>query len=180
MKNTKIKKNLFLCIFFICSFCVFSLPAGYGTVKLGMSVEEVKTELKKNSDFGYRGDRDVSLLPSTKETIIETDASKNPYSFFSRCWFQFIDGKLFSITLNLNKEKLDYFGIYSSLAKKYGTPAEINPSLAKWSDSKTIMSLEKPLTLKYIDAQKLKALEEKSGVQKTYEEKTVEDFLDSL
>ena len=166
MKNTEIKKNLFLCIFFICSFCVFSLPAGYGTVKLGMSVEEVKTELKKNSDFGYRGDRDVSLLPSTKETIIETDASKNPYSFFSRCWFQFIDGKLFSITLNLNKEKLDYFGIYSSLAK--------------WSDSKTIMSLEKPLTLKYIDAQKLKALEEKSGVQKTYEEKTVEDFLDSL
>ena len=26
----------------------------------------------------------------------------------------------------------------------------------------------------------VKALEEKSGVQKTYEEKTVEDFLDSL
>ena len=88
--------------FFSCAALCSALPKGYGSIELGMSVDEVKSELKKNTDFGYRGDKDVSLSPKTKQVLIETDASKNAYSFFTRCWFQFVDDKLFSITLNLN------------------------------------------------------------------------------
>ena len=55
----------FAVAFFLCGvFAAFSqskdLPTGYGGVTLGMSIEETKEVLKKNTDFGYHGDRDVS------------------------------------------------------------------------------------------------------------------------
>ena len=53
--------------FFSCAALCSALPKGYGSIELGMSVDEVKSELKKNTDFGYRGDRDVSLSPKTKQ-----------------------------------------------------------------------------------------------------------------
>lgn len=145
-----------------------------------MTVDEVKAELKKNSDFGYRGDKDVNLLPSTKQTIIETDSSKNPYSFFSHSYFQFMNNRLFSITLELNQEKVDYFSVFSALSKKYGNPSTINPKIASWENTEILMSLEKPLTLKYVDNKVLKEINDKSNVQNTIEEKLTEEFLNSL
>ncbi len=145
-----------------------------------MSVEEVKEELKKNPDFAYRGDRDVSLSPQTKQVLIETDSSRFEGSFFTRCWFQFADDKLFSITLNLNEKRLDHISVFESLAKKYGAPDSINPKRSAWEDDSVIMSLERPLTLKYIDNKKFKEMLEESGVQKTFEEKTAQEFLDNL
>ena len=40
-----------------------SLPNGYAGIKLGMSMDAVKEALQKDGQFGYRGERDVSLLP---------------------------------------------------------------------------------------------------------------------
>ena len=171
---------LFCGIFFaVSSFCA-ALPQGYGSIKLGMSVEEVKAELKKNPDFGYRGDRDVSLSPQTKQVLIETDASKTGWSFFTRCWFQFVDDRLFSITLNLNEKKLDHVSVFETLSKKYGNPSSINPRRSAWEDQSVLMSLERPLTLKYLDNAKFKEMLSQSGVEKTVEEKSKEDFLESL
>ena len=141
---------------------------------------EVKSELKKNTDFGYRGDRDVSLSPKTKQVLIETDASKNVYSFFTRCWFQFVDDKLFSITLNLNEKKIDHASIFTSLSKKYGNPSSISPKRSAWQDDSIIMSLERPLTLKYIDNAKFQKMLDEGNVQKTIEEKSKDEFLESL
>ena len=174
------KKNLLAAFLIFLPLCIFALPFGYGSIKLGMSVDEVKSELKKNSDFGYRGDRDVTLSPKTKQVLIETDASRNPYSFFTRCWFQFVDEKLFSITLNLNSKKIDHFSIFSTLSEKYGNPTTISPQRSSWEDSSVIMALEKPLTLKYIDAKAFKNIQDGSSVQKTVEEKAAEDFLSGL
>ena len=39
-----------------------------------MSLDATKSALKSNSDFGYNGDRDVSLLPGENRVLIETDA----------------------------------------------------------------------------------------------------------
>ena len=39
-----------------------------------MTVDEVKAALKKNPQFGYRGDRDFSLLPGTNRVLIETES----------------------------------------------------------------------------------------------------------
>ena len=40
-----------------------------------MTFEDTKIALLKDSDFGYHGERDVSLIPGTKKTLIETDAN---------------------------------------------------------------------------------------------------------
>ena len=62
------------------------LSRGYGGVELGMTVEQTKAKLKENSDFGYTGDRDVSLLPGENRTLIETDAvSGHSFGFLERC-----------------------------------------------------------------------------------------------
>lgn len=157
-----------------------SLPDGFSTVKLGMSVDSVKDALKKDSQFGFRGDRDVSLAPVTKETIIETDSRYAPWSFLERCWFQFEEEKLYVITINIDQKKLDHYSVFSSLCKKYGNPDEISPQKAVWQNDSVIMSLERPLTLKYIDAQAFKKKMDKASVDKTYAEKSAEEFLGGL
>ena len=77
---------IIVALFFISSF-VFceDLPLGYKNIRLGQSFEEVRSILEKDSSFGFRGDRDVSLLPTEERVLIETSGS----SFFERCWFQF-------------------------------------------------------------------------------------------
>ncbi|MDE6350551.1 MAG: hypothetical protein K2K67_06090, partial [Treponemataceae bacterium] len=83
-----------------------ALPDGIGGIALGMSLDEVKAALKKNHEFGYRGDRDVSFSPprdGRKQPLIETDGRFASFSYFERCWFQFDEeNKLYIITVNLN------------------------------------------------------------------------------
>ena len=174
--------NLFLSM-------LFALPPGYDGINLGMSVDEVKSELKKHTEFGYRGDRDVSLSPSVGnkkngekvyDVLIETDASLAPVSFFDRCWFQFTDGKLSTITLNLNREKVDHYSVFQTLCEKYGNPQEISPQKSVWSDSNVQMSLERPLVLKYVDKKVLDAKKDASTVEKTTGEQMRDAFLERL
>ncbi|WP_407425111.1 hypothetical protein [Treponema sp.] len=169
----------FAAVFFI-NFLAFSLPNGYSAAKLGMSVDSLKEALKKDHQFGYRGDRDVSLSPSDGQFIIETDATQSGYSFLERCWFQFADEKLYIITLNLDRSKIDHYSIFSKLCEKYGNPDELSPKKSVWKDGNVIMSLEKPLTLKYVDAKVFDSKKDSSNVQKTTAENARDEFLDSL
>ena len=100
------KKNLILVVLFLVSSVVFceELPLGYKNIRLGQSFEEVRAILEKDSSFGFRGDRDVSLLPTEERVLIETSGS----SFFDRCWFQFYENKLYTLILNINVERMDY------------------------------------------------------------------------
>ena len=180
MKNLK---KLFCSTFLLFLFSILvaeSLPSGYENIQLGMSVDSAKEELKKNLDFGYRGDRDVSLLPGENRTLIETNAAKVPSSYFTRCFFQFYKEKLCVITINLNQQKMDYFSVFTALNKKYGEPVEFSPNRCLWQDSSVQLALEKPLTLKYTDLAVRKELEDKSFVEDSTEEKLASEFLDSL
>ena len=124
---------LIFSLFLICSlYAKDSIPNGYGGVELGMSLSQTKKALKQNMDFGYHGDRDVSLLPGENRALIETDASRYGYSFLERCWFQFYQDKLYIITVNINQEKMDHYSIFSTLCKKYGDPVSLNPEKAVW------------------------------------------------
>ena len=175
------KKKLFAFVFFLgIAGTLFAIPNGYGKIKLGMSVDAVKDALKSERGFGYRGDRDVSLVPSTQQTLIETDGSAAAYSFFERCWFQFDDDKLTAITINLNRAKIDYYSVFSSLCEKYGNPNSISPEKSVWSDDSVIMSLEKPLSLKYIDAEAFNEKLEDAETQKTVSEQLRDEFLEGL
>lgn len=174
------KKLFFLSTFLIFSIFAFSqnLPKGYGGVELGMSVTQTKKKLKENSDFGYNGDRDVSLLPGENKILIETEAF--PDTFLERCWFQFFEDKLYSITINVNLEKMDYYSIFSTLCKKYGNPVSVNPEKSVWKNNSVQMSLERPLTLKYLDLKVFEKLQNQSTVGPSATEITREMFLESL
>jgi len=157
------------------------IPDGYGEVKLGMSLDSAKKALKKNSDFGYHGERDVSLLPGENRILIETDADKGLGSnFLNRCWFQFADDSLYIIIINVNTQKMDYYSIFTTLCDKYGNPDSLNPEKAVWKNDDVTMSLEKPLTLKYVDNKKFNELQNKANVKPGPVERTREQFLEGL
>lgn len=171
---------IFSAVFSFC-FAEKTVPDGYGGIQLGMTVEQVKKALKDNTDFGYHGDRDVSLLPGENRVLIETDATTYAgYSFLERCWFQFYNDKLYIITINVNKEKMDHFSIFDSLCKKYGMPDSVNPEKSVWNGSNVTMSLERPLTLKYVDQKTFESLQYKSKVGPNGREMTRDMFLEGL
>lgn len=183
--NTFFKYHALLCVllavFIAQIFCEDSLPTGYKDIHFGMSVDAVKDALKADASFGYRGDRDVSLSKSENQTLIETDAERYaPNSFLTRCWFQFYDDELCTITLNLRRSKIDYHAIFSTLTEKYGEPSSLSPNRAEWRDDNVIMSLEKPLTLKYVDKQVFDERQSSSRASKSVDEQSKEDFLEGL
>lgn len=153
-----------------------ALPGGYGSVVLGMSVDTAKNALQEDPAYGYRGDRDVSLLPGENRVLISTTG----VLFFDECWFQFDKDRLYIITLNLNEEQVDYASVFKSLCNKYGQPDSLSPKKSEWRDGAVIMSLERPLTLKYTDERVFQELQESSNVEFTKEERTRQSFLESL
>ncbi len=178
-----VKRILFCILFAVINISIFAndLPDGYGNVHLGMSLKETKTQLLKNSDFGYSGDRDVSLLPGDARILIETNATGGRGSpFLTQCWFQFYNEQLYIITININPQKTDYYSMFTTLCNKYGQPQELDPQKAVWKNDTITMQLEKPLSVKYIDNETFDILKTASTVEKSFEEKNAQSFLDEF
>lgn len=176
-----LNRKVFAClVMFVLAWSVLAadgaLPGGYGSVVLGMSVDSAKNALKEDPAYGYRGDRDVSLLPGEDRVLISTAG----VLFFGECWFQFDKDRLYIITLNLNPEQVDYASVFKSLCNKYGQPDSLSPKKSEWRDGSVIMSLERPLTLKYTDEKVFQELQDSSNVELTKEEQTRQNFLESL
>ena len=176
-------KSRFLFILILCITFSFisaetsSIPKGYRKVSLGMTLSEVKDALFRDKIFGYRGDSDVSLLPSDyKQTIIESQGD----SFILESWFLFNEDKLYNMAININPEKMDYASVFKTLCKKYGQPDSLNPEKAMWKDSDVQMSLERPLTIKYIDLKVNEKLLSQANAKESAEEILRDDFLNSL
>lgn len=184
MSLFKLKRNILVLFFLTSSFLIFAyspLPFGYSNIKLGMTLSETKTELLKNTEFGYKGDRDVSLMPGDAKVLIETDASKlNNSSFLTQCWFQFYSEQLYIITLNINTDKVDYYSMFTTLSNKYGAPDSLDPQKATWSNDEVTITLEKPLQIKYIDNEVFDMLKNYSTIEKSAEEKNIQAFLDQF
>lgn len=181
MNSKKKSLMIFSLVFSLFLLTAEDLPHGYKNIMLGMSLEETKENLVKNPDFGYHGDRDVSLIPGSSKTLIETDAQKGLGSnFLTRCWFQFTFNELYIITININQEKMDYYSVFTTLQNKYGKPTSFSPQAATWKNDEVTMSLEKPLTLKYIDNKLFEETQNYSNIQASPAEVTREMFLDEL
>lgn len=153
-----------------------SLPSDFRGIKLGMGMEEVQALLQKDSIFHYRGPEDVSLLPTKNQSLVEATGS----SFVQRAFFQFQDGKLWVIILMLNPDKIDHFSIYSSLSAKYGDPGIMGPREARWEDKSVRISLERPLTLRYMDLKVFQGIQEGGLAKEGIEEIERQDFLGGL
>ena len=172
------KKFLILVVVFLVSSFIFceELPLGYKNIQLGQSFEEVRSILEKDSSFGFRGDRDVSLLPTEERVLIETSGS----SFFDRCWFQFYENKLYSLILNIDVERMDYYSMFKTFTLKYGEPTSLNPSKSEWENDVVVISLEKPLTVKYLDVKVFNELQDISEKASSTEEYLRKRFLESF
>ncbi|MBO4759100.1 MAG: hypothetical protein J5505_03480 [Spirochaetaceae bacterium] len=152
------------------------LPVAYRDISLGMPIDDVKKMLQADSLYGYRGERDVSLLPTQNRVLIESEG----LSFLNRSWFQFYKDKLYTMTFKLDSDRVDFYSVFKSLQDKYGEPTSLDPEKIVWKDDRVTLSLERPLVLKFIDTQVFAEIQNTSKVNKSTEELTRKGFLESL
>jgi hypothetical protein len=151
-------------------------PMGFRTVSLGMSVDQVKEALRKDALYRYRGDPDVSFLPLSGENLIECEGS----SYLSRAYFQFAGGKLYVLILVLDQRKLDHYSMFTAFTAKYGEPAAFNPTEAVWQSEAVRFSLERPLTVKYIDRRVFEEQVARGAAQQDLEQLSRERFIEQF
>lgn len=152
------------------------LPGGYGTIELGMSIDVVEEQLFSDPNFSYRGTPDVTMLPQDNRQVIDCDG----LMYVERGYFQFNDDKLYLITMVLDEEYVDHYSIYTAFKKKYGEPLFLDPSKTVWQDERVEISLERPLSIKYIDREVFQRLQEESSAEKSIEALLRQDFIDSF
>lgn len=150
-----------------------ALPKSYRGIELGMPVDRVKELLVADELFGYRGDPDVSILASASQSLIECVGP----SFIKRAFFQFYEGKLFSMIFMLNEAKADHYSVFTSLQAKYGKPSSVDPATINWNDGTVSLSLERPLTVKYLDVAAFDAIKGKAKAKTSEEELSLRGFL---
>jgi hypothetical protein len=152
------------------------LPTAFSTIELGMNVETVKERLRKDPNFFYRGDPDVTLTPARQQELIEVEGTL----YVERAFFQFEDEELYIIILQLNRERLDYFTMYTDLEAKYGEPAVFEPSQVVWESDEVRMSLEKPLTVKYVAQPVFEELVASGEMERSQRDISREEFLEQF
>ncbi len=155
--------------------CV-SIPGGYRSILLGLPFHRVKENLQREGTFDFRGEPDVSMQNKLGNTLISCRGG----SFINHGFFQFKDEKLYLITLQLNPEKLDFYTLQSDFNKKYGSPVTLSPRGMVWEDEKTRLSLEYPLTVKYMDLALFKSILDEGRQHKSFEEIARNQFLEDF
>jgi hypothetical protein len=153
-----------------------ALPLGFRGITVGMGLEQVKQALKADPLFRYRGDPDVSFLPQTSQYLIECEGN----SYLRRAYFQFADSRLFIMILVLDTQRLDFYSIFSALSAKYGQPESLSPQEVVWQSDPVRFSLERPLTVKYIDNKTFAALLSRGGAQKDLDQLSREKFIEQF
>jgi hypothetical protein len=152
------------------------LPRSFRDLFLGMGLEELKEALAADSYFYFRGDRDVSLLPNRGQTLIDTTG----FSFIRRAYFQLKDGEVFIMAFTLDPGMVDHYSVFTSFVKKYGEPQSLDPKQAVWSSETTRVSIERPLTVKYIDLGVFNEFINESELKASSEVYLREEFLNSF
>ena len=153
-----------------------ALPRRFREITLGMKLDNLKDALIKDKLFDFRGDRDVSFLPIRDQTLVETTGS----SFVRRAFFQLRDGELFVMAFSLNTLLTDHYSVFTSLVQKYGQPSYLNPQEAVWETGDTRVTLERPLTVKYIDKKVFDDIISESAVIESRQVRLRQEFLNEF
>ncbi|MDR2144628.1 MAG: hypothetical protein LBP29_09695 [Treponema sp.] len=152
------------------------LPRAFRQLRLGMSLDELKEALAVDGLFVFRGDRDVSFLPVKEENLVETTG----LSFIRRAFFQLRDGKVFIMAFSLDPDMVDHYSVFTTLRKKYGDPGSLNPGQAVWESGETRVSIERPLTVKYIDMEVFNRIIGESKAEESSQVFLRQGFLDEF
>ena len=140
---------------------------------LGMSLDNLKSALIEDQLFRFRGDRDVSFLPIREETLVETTGA----SFIRRAHFQLNDEAVYIMSFSLDTRLIDHYSVFTTFIRRYGEPILLNPSEAVWENDEVRVSIERPLTVKYIDTVVFSRLTEESRAIESREMLRREEFL---
>ncbi|MDR1617942.1 MAG: hypothetical protein LBS06_02695 [Treponema sp.] len=152
------------------------LPRSYRETSLGMSLEDLKAGLARDEIINFRGDRDVSFLPSREQTLVETAG----FSFIRRAFFQLRDGKVFIMAYALNTRLVDHYSVFTVFTEKYGEPAWLDPKQAVWENEDTRIAIERPLTVKYIDKTVFSGIVNESALIESAGIRRRQEFLDDF
>ncbi len=152
------------------------LPQGYRAFNIGMSLQEVKAALLEDSYFDYRGDPDVSIRERESRSLVSAAGR----GLMDQGFFQFQEDALYLIILQFNQSKIDFFTLSQRLIAKYGPPLTLSPQGMIWENDRVRLSLEYPLTLKYVSLPVfMEGMEESrqiEGFEETTRQKFLEDF----
>jgi hypothetical protein len=152
------------------------LPREFRGLRLGMSLEELKTALEEDGLFSFRGDRDVSFLPDPRQSLVETTG----LSFIKRAFFQLHGGALFIMAFSMNTDIVDYYSIFTALREKYGEPGDLSPRRSVWENGAVRLALERPLTVKYIDLEVFNEILGASAMEDAHELLRRQEFIDAF
>jgi hypothetical protein len=141
-----------------------------------MSLDELKEALASDGLFAFRGDSDVSFLPVKEENLVETTG----LSFIRRAFFQLRDGRVFIMAFSLDPDTVDHYSVFTTLREKYGDPGSLNPSQAVWENGQTRVSIERPLTVKYIDMEVFSRIVDASNAEESSRVFLRQRFLDEF
>ena len=149
------------------------VPRQFREFSLGMGLEELKSVLAQDRLFHFRGDRDVSFLPIRQETIVETTGP----SFVRRAFFQLSGESVYIMSFTLDPRLVDHYSVFTSFVRRYGEPVSLNPGESVWESEGSRVSIERPLTVKYVDKNVFNRLVEESRSQENRQMIRREDFL---
>ena len=142
-------------------------------LSLGMGLDDLKTALINDQLFHFRGDRDVSFLPIREETLVETTGS----SFIRRAHFQLTDDEVYIMSFVINTRLIDHYSVFTAFLSRYGEPFSLDPHEAIWETDEVRVSIERPLTVKYLDKIVFERLTEESRTVDSLEMLRREEFL---
>jgi len=149
------------------------VPRKFRELYLGMPLDALKDALVKDNLFVFRGDRDVSFLPIREQTLLETTG----LSYVRRAYFQLDGGAVYIMSFSLDTRLMDHYSVFTSFLKKYGEPKILSPGEAVWESDDSRVSIERPLTVKYIDKTVFNRLVEESRTRESREMLQREEFL---
>jgi hypothetical protein len=152
------------------------LPRQFREISLGMGLDNLKDALLKDKLFNFRGDRDISFIPAREESLVETTGS----SFVRRAFFQLRDGVLFIMSFTLDPGLIDHYSMFTNLVEKYGQPSYLDPKEAVWETEDTRITLERPLTIKYIDKKVMNDIISESALIQSRRVRERQEFLDEF
>jgi hypothetical protein len=152
------------------------LPNKFREFTLGMNIDELKAALLNDDYFNFRGDRDVSFLPVREESLVETTGSL----FVRRAFFQLRDGQVFIMSFALNTAIIDHYSVFMQFVEKYGQPSSLDPRSAIWETDEIRISIERPLTVKYIDKIVFDDIVNESGLIESGQVRLRQDFINEF
>lgn len=151
-----------------------AISNGFEVFKMGMNRKTVQDKLYQSKLFYYQGEPEVTMTKNPAETLLNCQGR----GIVKKGTFHFYKGRLFVITLILNPEEIDYYTLFTRFTKRFGDPKKMSPKSALWENKKTRLGLEKPLAIRFVDAEIFDSMEKKGKIKENVKVKTREDFLE--